>query len=143
MIHRLPVTKGVRVLLQEVSGKPIFLARLPRDPEQIPRPPYGILYSLPGGAISGPGFHDPDADATFIYQVTSVGEDETGATWMRDKTAEALIGRNGDGQFLHPLDVGEGYTCMFRRSEGGSPGGEPTGGIVSVAERFAIGVTPN
>lgn len=142
-INRLPVTKGLRAMLAAHTGKPFFLGRLPKDPASIPKPPYGLIYTLDAGQLTGPPLWDPDADATFVYQVTSVGLDETGAEWLADHSREAVVGRDPEtGLYVVEWDVGAGQKIMARRSQAGAGATGVSEGMVTIAEQFAVSVTP-
>jgi len=144
---RLPFTKGLKTLLITVTGKPFFIARLPRDQAAIPKPPYGIIYPLNAGRLTGPD-SDTDADATFIYQVSSVGLDATGAEWLSDKVRGGVLDRDPEtGDYVHawPLPENLPWKVMSgaaRRSQAGAGAAVPSEGMVTIAEQFAVSVTP-
>lgn len=144
---RLPFTKGLKTLLVSVSGKPFFIGRLPRDQAAIPVPPYGIIYPLNVGSLTGPAA-DPDADGTFVYQVTSVGLDATGAEWLGDKVRGAVLDRDPDtGLYVHEWPLPEGLPWKLmegaaRRSQAGAGGLGPSESMLTVVEQFAVSVTP-
>lgn len=145
-VNRLPVTKGIRAGIEALSGKPCFIAKLPRDQSRIPPPPYSILYPLDIGNFGG-SMADGAEDSWLGYQVTSVGKDGAGAEWLGDKVRDFFLGKQtnpttGAREFKHPIDAGTGQQVMTRRPQAGAGGTSPSEGMVTVAEQFVVSVTP-
>lgn len=135
------VCKNVKTLIGTVTDKPTFFGRLPKDPTDIPTPPYSIIYLLPSPALTGPPLVDPDEDADLLFQVTYVGEDANGALWLADRGRAAMVGKDDAGAYLHALDAGDALKIERRKHEG-SGGTDEVGGKVTFAERYSVSVTP-
>ena len=148
VLPRLPMSKHLRVLLEEETGHPVGLSAIPRkvppgqtgpataqSPE---KPPYFILY--PGWATtSGPPFATPDADAEWVYQVTAVADRGDQLEWMRDKVIGIFLARKEDGSFVVPIEVA-GIRVMNRTLQ--DDAGQDAGDLQS-ALRFTLYVTPS
>lgn len=143
-LDRLPMTTALQSLLESGTGKPVGLARLPMtpaSPEPVPaKPPYSILWSIPGTTYGGP-WNDAHADAAWMYQVTVVAERADQAEWLMDRVRKVMVGRASDGAWQHPLNV-PGMYVMDRRHVADA-GGDSEGSIVSLVERYALSVTPS
>ncbi|MDQ8707869.1 hypothetical protein RCO28_36185 [Streptomyces sp. LHD-70] len=142
-LPRLPLTRALRSLLAEVTGRPCGLGVLPRAPNSgVADFPYVILDSLPG-EFSGPGFADWHADASWTYQVTSVGERVDQVEWLADRVRSALVDRV-DGRWKHVLTLPEMAVIDRELSMDGS--GDPVDGAagdaVTYVQRFTITVSP-
>lgn len=144
---RLPLTRAMAALVEGTTGRPCGIGQLPRVPDEQGewRPscvPYTILDSLPGD-FTGPPLWDWQADAAWMYQVTSVGERVDQVQWLADRVRHGVVGRR-DGHWAHDL-VLPGARVVDRALEHDA-GGEATvsaeGSIVSYVQRFTISVTP-
>jgi hypothetical protein len=141
--HRRKLDASLRDMLRTATERPIEIVRAPfknNDVNQVEDPPYGILYPIPGGGFSGSPLYHPDEDATFTYQVTSVGLRDDQAEWLGDRVREAFLGRDGQGSFVHDLTV-DGLAIVSREPTG------PPGGLVrndmlfSVADSYFVRVS--
>ena len=115
-------------------------------PENIPSgEPWAIVYAIPGGNFDGPPLRAPNADGSFVYQVTSAGRSREQAEWMADMVRRTLLARNADGSFqvefpdTTPLQV---YARDSDSIGGVTVEGLPTARVFSVADRFTLFVTP-
>lgn len=121
---RRKLNTAVLALLRTATGRPLEMVRAPfknGDVEQVEDVPYGILYPIPGGGFSGSPLYHPDEDASFVYQVTSVGLRDDQAEWMADKVREAMLGRDDQGSFVHEMTVED--LVIVSREPTGPPGG--------------------
>ncbi|MFE0642811.1 MULTISPECIES: hypothetical protein [unclassified Streptomyces] len=135
---RLPLTRALVGVLAAGTGRPCGLGVLPRAADGQPAGfPYLILDSLPG-EFSGPSFADWQADATWTYQVTSVGERADQTQWLGDRVrvvvAERLRGLVVPGMRL--IDREMTYDAD------GEPVDGSQGSIVTYVQRFTVTVTP-
>lgn len=108
-----PHSAGVLAAL-ETTGKPVGDGVAPDGAA----PPYTVLYDIPGGSIDGT-MGDPDADAIWAYQVTSIGATADQARWMADKNTVALSG----GTELDPVVLAVTGRRVKRNERVGGPGG--------------------
>ncbi|MEU9014245.1 hypothetical protein AB0D12_31650 [Streptomyces sp. NPDC048479] len=148
MIDRLPVTMALSAMLATASGMPVGRGRRPTGAE----PPYYLLYAMPV-TLSGPPLEDENADASLIYQVTSVSGPTTElpdsygtqdqAEWMGDKARQVFLGRDpGTGLWLYPLSVtGARNTARSLDIEAGAMN-DPADAIISYVQRFRFDLTP-
>ena len=140
---RLPLTRALLDVLSAETGRPCGLTVLPRASDGRPAAfPYLILDSLPG-AFSGPSFADWQADATWTYQVTSVGERADKVQWLGDRVRAALFGRTASGWRTDLVLPGLRVIDRELTYDGD---GEPVDGsqssIVTYVQRFTVTVTP-
>jgi hypothetical protein len=144
---RLPLTKALRTVLENATGKPVGLGGFPRvdapgSPEhgQPVPPPFSVLYVSPGSVYDGPPFDDDHADATWVYHVTCVGKRLDQAQWLLDRVHGAVLDRAPDGQgYATPIPV-DGMKIIRRRAVAdGAPDTE--GDVASVFEQYAITIT--
>lgn len=144
MLDRRTLNRHLADWLTEETGKPILLGGLPKDPAKVPVPPYGILYPLSGGGFAGPVIADSTSMPALPYQVTSVGYDERGASWLADRVRQTWHGKNAEGEFLTDLALpaGFGFAVYDRRPDAGFGAADPVGGMVTVPERLLIILTP-
>ncbi|WP_153182629.1 hypothetical protein [Streptomyces sp. E2N166] len=146
MIARLPVTRALAALLEHVTGRPCGVGELPRAQGKSgwePAPvPYTILDSLPA-EFAGPPLWDWHADASWAYQVTSVGERADQVEWLADRVRAGVVGRT-DGSWTHDLHVPEARVIdrELTYDAGGEPSVSAAGAIVSYVQRVTITVTP-
>ncbi|WP_372407407.1 hypothetical protein [Streptomyces luteireticuli] len=140
-LPRLPLTRAVAALVGEATGRPCGMGVLPRDSSGQPaQPPYAVLDSLTG-SFSGPSLSDWAADASWLYQVTSVGQRVDQALWLADRVREALFGRSHTG-WANSLSV-PGMKVIDRElSTEGSQVDGTAGDIVTYIQRFTLTVTP-
>ncbi|KPI15660.1 hypothetical protein OK074_2105 [Actinobacteria bacterium OK074] len=137
-LPRLPLTRALLGALAVGTGRPCGLGVLPRAADGNPAPyPYLVLDSLPG-EFSGPSFADWQADATWTYQATSIGERADQVQWLGDRVRAAV------DKDLRSLAVPE--MRVIDRELTYDADGEPVdgsqGSIVTYVQRFTITVTP-
>ncbi|WP_228981275.1 hypothetical protein [Streptomyces sp. DH12] len=154
MIARRPVSLAVQTLLATATGLPVGRGRVPAGPTPGSQasPPYYVLYLLPT-TLHGPPLADENADATFIYQVTSVSGPKPGVSgssgsidqveWMADKARDAVLARDpGTGLWLRPLTVpGVKNTGRSLDIEPGESSA-PDDAIITYVQRFRFDLTP-
>lgn len=155
-LPRLPMTKALRTLIADATGKPCEIRRIPQTPKLDPATkeplvpevltpvlaPFTILWPL-YTTYRGPGLSDAHADAVWTYQaqVATLRGDQ--AEVFRDKVIRGVVGLTADGSYAYPLEV-DGMAVMLREldTENSDGAGEPLAGVVSVDVRFNIHVTP-
>lgn len=114
-------------------------------------PPTGVLadgytyvYSIDGGSYDGSPFWSPEADATLVYQVTSVGLSRAHAEWLADRVRLTMTSRSSDGGFQVAFPALAGMTVIHRAPDGTSPGvipeGPPENRVYNIPERYRISV---
>lgn len=147
MLDRRPITNQFILLLQGGTGQMIGDGRLLKQPDK--GKPWAIVYSLPGTRLSGPEYADPEADATFVYQVTSVGASREQCEGMQDLVRRTVVLRNGVGGWMvaWPKDVTDPWDVIGRVMDepggGIDPAGQAPNLIFSAADRFTVTVTPS
>ncbi|WP_405999406.1 hypothetical protein [Streptomyces sp. NBC_00829] len=135
---RLPLTRALVVALADGTGRPCGLGVLPLAADGQPATfPYLILDSLPG-EFSGPSFADWQADATWAYQATSVGERADQVQWLGDRVRATVFDRVRD-LVLPGMRV---IDWELTYDADGDPVDGSQGSIVSYVQRFTITVTP-
>ncbi|MEV0735435.1 hypothetical protein AB0I51_05595 [Streptomyces sp. NPDC050549] len=140
---RLPLTRALMNVLAAGTGRPCGLGVLPRAEDGQPAAfPYLTLDSLPG-EFSGPSFANWQADATWTYQATSVGERADQVQWLGDKVRATLFDRTQNGW---RTDIPVAELRVIDRELAYDAEGEPVdgshGSIVTYVQRFTITVTP-
>lgn len=149
-LRRLPMTKALRTLLAEVTGKPCEIRRIPQTPKLNPatkeplvpelltpvEPPFTILWPITSN-YSGPGLHDAHADVIWTYQAQIATLRGDQAEVFHGKVVEAIVGVDAAGQFVHPLNVA-GMRVMARTL--GVENNDEEG--MSMDVQFDIHVTP-
>lgn len=137
MISRQPITNALRELVSVSTSRPCGDHGSP--PDGVLPEGYTFVYSIPGGQFEG-SFQNPEADATFVYQVTSVGATRTHAQWLAYKVNWALTSRGDSGSFNVTFPALTGMKVINRASGGFSPGVISQGSIYSVPNRYRISV---
>lgn len=146
MTARLPVTRSLAALVEHATGRPCGIGELPRAKRrpgwEVASIPYTILDSLPA-EFTGPPLWDWHADATWSYQITSVGERVDQVEWLADRVRVGVVGRT-DGRWTHDLRIPEvrAIDRALTYEAGGEPSVSASGAIVSYVQRFTITVTP-
>jgi hypothetical protein len=100
--------------LAAATGKKIGEARVPAG--LAVKESYGIAFPITSPRGSG-SWADPEEDREFVYQITCVGQNAGQALWMSDRVRNAIIGRDADGLYLHPM-VLAGREVQARASDG-------------------------
>ncbi|MFJ5307478.1 hypothetical protein [Streptomyces sp. NPDC088350] len=146
MTARLPVTRALTALVEQITGRPCGVGELPRvqgksgwEPATVP---YTVLDSLPA-EFTGPPLWDWHADAAWSYQVTSVGERADQVEWLADRVRAGLVGRDDNG-WAYDLRIPQ-LRVIDREltyDAGGEPSVSAAGAIVSYVQRVTITVTP-
>lgn len=127
MIARDPFTAALLDGLGEL-GFPVGDGEPPKGPLDLP---YLILYPIPGGSVSGPAWADASRDATFVYQVTSVGDSREQCEKLADRVRPRMLA----GGFTMPGAV---VGSSWLDSSGGV---DQEGALFSAADRFAFALT--
>lgn len=138
IVDRAPVTKAIEQDLLVGTGRPGAVGRAPKPTvgQTAPEMPYWILYSLPGGDLTGPA-GAPSADGTLDYQVTCVGERADQIEMLGDRVRRTMLRRHPNG---HPTLSPAGVTVMEVTGTGFG-GVDFDGPIGSSAEIFTVHVT--
>jgi hypothetical protein len=139
IIGRAPVTAAVAAALAAGTGRPGDVGRPPKPAGTAlsPELPYWILYPLPGGELSGTAAA-PEADGTFVYQVTYVGARYDQIEQLADRGRQVMFARDAAGQsLLAPA----GLVVMAVTSAFGFAGADFDGPVGSGAEAFAVHTT--
>jgi hypothetical protein len=139
---RADVTQWLLDLL--IADEPTF----PVGDHNAPDPleyPYRVVWSVPGGSVSGPPLGESAADADLVYQVDSVGLTREQAERLAARTRRTVAGRLPDGSFHAAAEPPSGLSVSDRILDGsaGSPIVEGTrpNEVWTVSERFVISVT--
>lgn len=118
---------------------------VPVEDSRLPDPlPQGaawqILYFV-GGAVGGPPYRSPEADATLTFQVTSCGRTAGQARKAAKRARGLFCDRDERGRAVHELDLTEiGLEVSDRGLAGGLGHVDYEGGIFTVVEQFYIAV---
>lgn len=107
--------------------------------------PYRVLYSIPGGSVSGPALGQSSGDATYSYQVDSVARDYAIAEAAGAEVLEWIVGRTADGVFVVQAPDPDELRISDRIVDG-TPGaplqeGQPPNQVFTVSHTFAVYVT--
>lgn len=148
MIHnRDDFTTGVVELLERGTAKQVGDHKAPVRPvDDDDFYPYCIVYSIPGGRLSG-SLANQHEDGELVFQVTSVGLTRRQAEWMADRVRQVWCARAVSGVFQVPFISPPGWHVSGRIVQDGLNGGvdtegEPPTEVWSVPERFLLQVTP-
>lgn len=138
-----PVTSGFIEMLERGTNAPVGDHEIP---ELQSRKPWAIVYAIDGGGYSGPPLTSPEADAQFVYQVTSSGLSREQVDWMADTVRRTVLARTPSGAFQVAFPFIEVYTVKNRHPDS-PPGqleieGPPEHRVYSIPERFVLSVTP-
>ena len=130
---RRELTTALIALLELATDRPWGDGKAPG--QSAPEVPYGIVYAIAGGGVDG-GFADPHTDATFVYQLSSVGATREQAEWLADRARRAVLGRDPTGALLFPLAAAD-LLVIYRDAD--SVGGvERDGGFFTAADRYSF-----
>ncbi len=132
------VTDALRALISEGTNRPCGDHGSP--PGGILWEGYTFVYSIEGGSFDGPPLGSPEEDATFVYQVTSVGATRAHAQWLADKVNWLLTSRDEYGGFLTDFPTLEGMSVIDRSPDEFSPGVVSEGTIYTIPVRYRISV---
>lgn len=107
--------------------------------------PYRVVYSIPGGSMSGPPLGQSHGDATYAYQVDSVGRTRAEAEAAGAEVLEWVVGRGADGKFVVSSPGPSGIRISDRIVDG-TPGaplqeGQPPNQVFTVSHTFGLYVT--
>ena len=107
--------------------------------------PYRVVYSIPGGGMSGPPLGQSHGDASYPYQVDSVGRTRADAESAAAQVMEWVVGRTAAGVFVVPGPVPSGFRISDRIVDG-TPGaplqeGQPPNQVFTVSHTFGLYVT--
>lgn len=104
--------------------------------------PYLIVYRIDGGGFSGPAWDDSTADATYVFQVTAVGEARVQAEALAGRVRSRILSRDADGRWDFPLALPAPYKEMSRGPDASPAGPDRVGTLWHVPDRYQITVTP-
>lgn len=107
--------------------------------------PYHVLYSVPGGYVSGPPMGQAQGDALFLFQLDSVGLTRDQAEQAADRARNWLVGRTIHGEFVVQPPDPDGVRIHDRIVDG-TPGaplqeGQPPREVFTVSETYGIHVS--
>lgn len=145
--NRADVTAWLVEMIQSrlAAGNKCGLGK-PEAPTGQPLPyPYRVVYSIPGGGMSGPPLGQAFGDAIYPYQVDSVGKTYDEAERAGADVLEWVVGRGADGQFVVPGGSPSGIRISDRIMDG-TPGaplqeGQPPNQVFTVSHTFGLYVT--
>lgn len=102
MEPRAPITAGLGQLLRNaIDNIPVGVVVAPPEGNtEPPTVPYLIITPRDAVEIRGPAFFDPHADICFPYDVTCVGARADQAEAVADAVAQAIIGRDAQGEYV-------------------------------------------
>lgn len=119
---------------------------LPQTPDGVPLDwPYWVVYSIPGGSMSGPPMGQAQGDAVYPYQVDSVGKTRAQAEMAADWVRNWVVGRTAAGVFVVQAADPDGLRISDRIVDG-TPGaplqeGQPPNEVFTVSDTFSVYVT--
>lgn len=107
--------------------------------------PYWVLYSIPGGYMSGPPLGQAQGDARYVYQVDSVGRTRAQVEMAADRAREWVVGRTSAGVFVVQAADPDGVKIHDRIVDG-TPGaplqeGQSPNEVFTVSETYGIDVS--
>jgi hypothetical protein len=157
-LPRLPMSKALRTLIADATGKPCELRRIPQTPKLGPDgepvltdgsptlTPVGAPFTIlwPREAVyGGPGLYDAHERVVWTYQAQIAALRGDQAEVFRDKVVRGIVGLTADGSFAYPLEV-PGIAVMARTLgvENSDQGGAELSSLVSVDVLFDIHATP-
>lgn len=128
-------------MLRTVTARPVGVVDVPSVSAGQELLPYSVLYPYVEGALTGPAFAAPEADARRSFQVTCVGRRSDQAEALMDRVRSAILGRKSDSSFLNAISV-TGMRVIGRESLGGPGQGDRSDDRYTIVERFALYTTP-
>ena len=107
--------------------------------------PYRVVHSIPGGGMSGPALGQAFGDATYPYQVDSVGRTRAEAEAAAADVMEWVVGRAADNSYVVQAPDPDGVRISDRIVDG-TPGaplqeGQPPNQVFTVSHTFGLCVT--
>lgn len=149
MIDRLPVTTGLKALLETLTTYPVGLRTVPLDANGTPiPPPYTVLdpldkldddHTMADNAKAAVA----DYQATFVSGPTPGVPDSRGGDeqtqWMADRGWK-VVERPADGGpgYAHALNVGTGVGCWRREAREAGGTSDPNDGIMTSVIRYRL-----
>lgn len=118
----------------------------PEAPSGLPlKYPYNVVFSVPGGSVSGPPLGQASGDALYLYQVDSVGKNRKQTEQAADRIREWVVGRTPAGVFVVQAPDPDGLRISDRIVDG-TPGaplqeGQPPNEVFTVSETYGLYVT--
>lgn len=107
--------------------------------------PYWTVWSVSGGSVGGPPLGAAQADATYVYQVDSVGKTRDQAEALGSRARARVSGRGADGSYVAPRESPAGMVVTDRVAHDTPGAATPTGAypneVWTYSERFAISVS--
>jgi hypothetical protein len=107
--------------------------------------PYWVVFSIPGGSVTGPPMGQAQGDARFSIQLDSVGLTRGQAEMAADRARNWVVGRTSAGVFVVVRPDPDGLRIHDRIVDG-TPGaplqeGQNPNEVFTVSETYAIDVT--
>lgn len=106
------INEAVRLFLETATGKPVGLGKIPTNPGT----QYAIMYPMASPRGTG-SQQNPEEDRDHMFQVSSFGRDYRECGRMSDRVLQAMIGRDGNGGWLHQLGPISGSNVQHRQSD--------------------------
>jgi|GEM_PF-3066185 len=107
--------------------------------------PYWVVWSIPGGSQSGPPLGAIQADASYVYQVDSVGLTRDQAEKLATRARRRVADRLETGAYATAAEHPAGMVVSDRIAEGSAGAPIPEGSypneVYTVSERFVISVS--
>ena len=107
--------------------------------------PYWTVWGIPGGSVSGPAMGQSQGDASFVYQVDSVGQTREQSERLASRARDRVAGRAANGQYAAAANDPAAMRVLDRISEGtvGAPVPEGTypNEVWTTSERFVVSVS--
>lgn len=133
---RRPVTDALLAMLAAVTLRPVGDGDAQWSDDDLP---YLVVEQLPGG-VSGGDVSHPHGMAEVVWQVTAVGSVRKSAEIAMDNARAAILDKDADGWVN---DLPALPTVVFSRSWDSDAGLTVDGPVVSISERFRLGLMPS
>lgn len=140
------LTQAVVDLVEAGTGRPAGKGGLPSGPgvevDAVGNPErtYSVVHPLPA-SVSEEGWSGDQQLIGFVYQVTAVADDLTGAEDFASTVHDVFLARV-DGAFVHPLPATvDGLpvpTVTARRPDGPPNGVDRVGSLFQVTDRYLL-----
>lgn len=140
---RRELTRVLATALATVTTRPFGVVDvpLPSEGQLAPTPPYGIVYPINDGRYWG-GLGAPEANAAFVFQVTSVGATSDQCEWLSDRVRSVILGRTSADAFNTALTLTAPFIVTCRESESGAGTMARNDIMWSTTESFSFYVSP-
>lgn len=138
--QRRKLTKAIKELLEEKTGRPVGISTAPRNIQNNQAElPYIVIHAISGNEYSGPQFCGPQSDVRFDYQIDSHGQRDDQAEWLADLVRETIIDRT-NGALTNKVTFPD-HKIMDQEIIGPTGKLDNVGQIWTVKETFGFTVT--